>query len=92
MNYRIIKKNLSDEEPLSRCMDVAKYLSLLSSKSIWLARPDTFKDQREGSFPDSMKSELIQSMQHYLSALISMEYTLLIIRKSFRIILKKYIH
>lgn len=57
MGYQIIQNNLSDEEPLWRYMSVAKYLSLLSSKSIWLARPDTFKDQIEGSFPDSMKDE-----------------------------------
>lgn len=58
MNYQIIQNHLSDEESLWRYMDVAKYLSLLCSKSIWLARPDTFKDQREGSFSDSMKDEL----------------------------------
>ncbi|PME09157.1 hypothetical protein BCV44_04650 [Vibrio cyclitrophicus] len=58
MGNKIIQINLSNDESLWRYMDIAKYLSLLSSKSLWLARPDTFKDQREGSFPESMKNEL----------------------------------
>lgn len=58
MSYQIIQNNLYDDDSLWRYMDLAKYLSLLSSKTIWLARPDTFKDLREGSFPESMKHEL----------------------------------
>lgn len=39
-------------------MDVAKFLSFLSKKELWLARPDTFKDKREGIFHPAMKEEL----------------------------------
>ncbi|HIF9107794.1 TPA: hypothetical protein ACX6RV_000897 [Photobacterium damselae] len=56
-NKRIINK-LTDSEVLWRYMDLAKFLSLLSSNSIWLARTDTFKDKREGMFHDAMKAEL----------------------------------
>jgi hypothetical protein len=39
-------------------MDVSKFISLLSDKSLWLARSDTFKDKREGVFHQAMKSDL----------------------------------
>lgn len=58
MKHKIIRKNLDDNEILWRYMDLPKFLSLLSSKSIWLARSDTFKDKREGLFHSAMRSEL----------------------------------
>lgn len=39
-------------------MDTSKFLSLLSQKTLWLARPDTFKDKKEGVFHREMKAEL----------------------------------
>ena len=33
-------------------MDLAKLISLLEKKAIWLARADTFMDRHEGRFPD----------------------------------------
>jgi len=36
-------------------MDLAKLISLLETKAIWLARADTFKDRHEGRFPDEMR-------------------------------------
>jgi hypothetical protein len=56
--FQVIQKNLVDDEILWKYMDLPKYLSLLSSSSIWLARPDTFKDKREGVFHHEMKKEL----------------------------------
>lgn len=56
--YKVIQKTLLDEEVLWRYMDLPKYLSLLSSTSIWLARSDTFKDKREGIFHPAMKKDL----------------------------------
>jgi hypothetical protein len=39
-------------------MDVPKFLSLLSTSELWLARSNTLKDKREGSFSREMKDEL----------------------------------
>lgn len=39
-------------------MDVSKFIALISTSKLWLARPDSFKDKREGSFPTEMKNEL----------------------------------
>lgn len=46
-----LKKSLR----LWRYMDLAKLISLLETKAIWLARADTFKDRHEGRFPDEMR-------------------------------------
>ncbi|WP_434926336.1 hypothetical protein [Shewanella sp. HL-SH2] len=56
--YKVIQKTLLDDEVLWKYMDLPKYLSLLSSSSIWLARSDTFKDKREGIFHIAMTKEL----------------------------------
>lgn len=37
-------------------MDLAKLISLLETKAIWLARADTFRDKHEGRFPDEMRT------------------------------------
>lgn len=58
MCYRIIRNELGDDEILWRYMDLPKFLSLLSSESLWFARSDTFKDKREGLFHPAMKAEL----------------------------------
>lgn len=41
---------------LWRYMDLAKLISLLETKAIWLARADTFRDKHEGRFPDEMRT------------------------------------
>lgn len=56
--YKIITEKLSDDAILWRYMNVSKFISLLSDKSLWLARSDTFKDKREGIFHQEMKLEL----------------------------------
>ncbi|HDY84950.1 MAG TPA: hypothetical protein ENH74_04620, partial [Methylophaga sp.] len=43
---------------LWKYLDLSKFISLLSKKSLWLARVDTFKDKHEGMFPLEMKQTL----------------------------------
>ena len=50
-----IDKALNESLTLWRYMDLAKLISLLETKSIWLARADTFKDRHEGRLPDEMR-------------------------------------
>jgi hypothetical protein len=47
---------LDDDLKLWRYMDLAKLISLLETKAIWLARADTFRDKQEGRFPDQMRA------------------------------------
>jgi hypothetical protein len=56
--HKVIQETLLDDEVLWKYMDLPKYLSLLSSSSIWLARSDTFKDKREGIFHHAMKKNI----------------------------------
>jgi len=53
-----VDDNLSQDEKLWRYIDLSKFVSLLSTKTLWLARPDTFQDSHEGKFPLAMKSSL----------------------------------
>lgn len=46
-----LKKSLA----LWRYMDLARLISLLETKAIWLARADTFRDRHEGRFPNEMR-------------------------------------
>lgn len=54
----IVRNNLKDDAVLWRYMDLSKFLSLLESKSLWLARSDTFEDKKEGIFHDAMREEI----------------------------------
>jgi len=60
MNNILLKvdKNLKNEQILWRYMDLSKFISLLSTKTLWLAKSSTFKDQQEGKFPSAMQNEL----------------------------------
>jgi hypothetical protein len=40
---------------LWRYLDFAKLISMFHTRSLWLARADTFKDRHEGRFPDEMR-------------------------------------
>ena len=64
--FRILRNNLHNlplkveaclprDTKLWRYMDLAKFVSLLDARNLWLARSDTFKDQSEGRFPDEMR-------------------------------------
>ena len=48
------RDGIEDQTVLWRYMSLAKYLSLLETKSLWLARADTFEDKQEGKLPDRM--------------------------------------
>jgi predicted cupin superfamily sugar epimerase len=50
-----IHGNLTETQILWRYMDLAKFLSMLEQKALWLARTDTFKDRHEGRFPEEMR-------------------------------------
>ena len=54
----IVSSNLDENTILWRYMDLSKFLSLLVTESLWLARSDTFKDKKEGIFHDAMREEL----------------------------------
>ncbi len=57
MNVKLeIDDALNQSLKLWRYMDLAKLISLLETKAIWLARADTFKDRHEGRFPDEMQA------------------------------------
>lgn len=45
---------LDKDAILWRYMDIAKFVSMLEQKAIWLARADTFGDKHEGRFPVEM--------------------------------------
>lgn len=49
-----IGEGLDPDQKIWRYMSLAKFVSMLAQKSIWLARADTFCDKREGRFPDEM--------------------------------------
>ena len=51
-----IDKSLDEGLRLWRYMDLARLVSLLETKAIWLARADTFRDKHEGRFPDEMRT------------------------------------
>ena len=53
-----VDANLGNKQILWRYMDLSKFISLLSTKSLWLAKSNTFKDQQEGKFPSVMQQEL----------------------------------
>lgn len=51
-----IDVSLDESLRLWRYMDLAKLISLLEKKAIWLARVDTLRDKHEGRFPDEMRA------------------------------------
>lgn len=53
-----VAQDLTDDTLLWRYVDLAKFVSLLEKKALWLARSDTFKDKHEGRFPSEMRSSL----------------------------------
>jgi hypothetical protein len=46
-------------------MDLVKFVSLLDSVSLWLARSDTFKYQSEGRFHDEMRIALESAYESF---------------------------
>lgn len=61
-----IHKNLDQDLKLWRYIDLAKLVSLLETKAIWLARADTFRDKHEGRFPDEMRTLTEKAYETFL--------------------------
>ena len=53
-----VEDSLSLDTKLWRYIDLAKFVSLLDSGALWLARSDTFRDQSEGRFPSEMRTAI----------------------------------
>ena len=66
MNTGLKVRNLNNETVLWRYMDLSKFVSLLSKKSLWLARADTFKDQSEGKFHFEMRETLKEAYKKFI--------------------------
>lgn len=58
-NVRILN-NLDENTELWRYMDFSKFVSLLNSSSLWIARSDTFRDKHEGKFHSEMEESLLK--------------------------------
>ena len=50
--------DINNDTVIWKYLYVSKFISLISKKSLWLARADTFKDKHEGMFPSEMKQIL----------------------------------
>ncbi len=50
---------------LWRYMNLAKFVSMLAKRAIWLARADTFGDKHEGRFPDKMRNYIEKAYEDY---------------------------
>jgi len=60
-----IAATLEERLRLWRYMDLAKLISLLEKKAIWLARADTFRDGHEGRFPDEMRARIERAYESF---------------------------
>lgn len=63
--YLEIDDTLEESLRLWRYMDLAKLISLLEKKAIWLARADTFRDRHEGRFPDEMRAWIEKAYESF---------------------------
>jgi hypothetical protein len=60
-----VDRDLAGDQKLWRYMDLAKFVSMLCTKSLWLARADTFRDRWEGRFPDEMRELLERAYETF---------------------------
>ena len=60
-----VEDSLPSDTKLWRYTDLAKFVSLLDSGSLWLARSDTFRDQSEGRFPDEMRAAIEKAYESF---------------------------
>lgn len=60
-----IGESLDAGEKLWRYMTLAKFISLLDQKSLWLARTDTFRDKHEGRFPNEMRQAIEKAFESF---------------------------
>lgn len=57
--------SLEDNQILWRYMDLPRFVSMLETKGIWLARADTFKDKHEGRIPDEMRAVIENAYDNF---------------------------
>jgi len=60
-----VEDSLSDDTKLWRYIDLAKFVSLLDSSALWLARSDSFRDQGEGQFPQEMRVAIEKAYESF---------------------------
>jgi len=65
MSIYLEKEGLDNDTILWRYMDIAKFISMLKQKAIWLARADTFGDEHEGRFPNEMNEYIEKAYQEF---------------------------
>jgi hypothetical protein len=56
---------LVEDQKFWRYMDLAKFVSMLEQKALWLARADAFRDRHEGRFPDDMRRLIEKSYEGF---------------------------
>ncbi len=57
--------DLHNDQVLWRYMDLSKFISMLETNALWLARADTFRDKHEGRFPDVMKKIIDKAYEKF---------------------------
>jgi hypothetical protein len=62
-----IAPSLQRDLKLWRYMDLARFVSMLDKRAIWLARADTFRDKHEGRFPDAMRAWIEKAYEGFSS-------------------------
>jgi len=60
-----IDQDLIEAQKLWRYMDLSKFISLIEKNALWLARADTFRDKREGRFPDDMRKTTEKAFESF---------------------------
>lgn len=60
-----VEDSLCTDTKLWRYIDLAKFISLLDTSSLWLARSDTFRDQSEGRFPSEMRVAIEKAYESF---------------------------
>lgn len=63
-----IDSDIIEIHKLWRYMDLSKFISLIEKNTLWLARADTFRDKREGRFPDDMRKATEKAFETYGSS------------------------
>lgn len=65
MSIYLEAEGLDDGAILWRYMEIAKFISMLEQKAIWLARADTFGDKHEGQFPNEMREYISKAYRDF---------------------------
>lgn len=60
-----IDHDIIETQKLWRYMDLSKFISLIEKNALWLARADTFRDKREGRFPDDMRKTTEKAFENF---------------------------